>query len=208
MNVLEKLKESRAIGIVRGPDQEIGQNIADAILNAGLLCIEITLTNPGAFQIVETLASREGVCVGVGTVLNPADVHRAKEAGASFIVSPNTDPEVIRETKLQGLLSIPGISSASDVAVALKCGANVLKLFPASTYGPSHLKALRDPFPGNLWCPTGGLRLDSVKEWFDAGASMIGLGGPLVKGGFGEIARNVQQFQEAIGAAKGSNSTL
>ena len=208
MNVLERLIESHAIAIVRGPDQKTGQDIADAILNAGMTCIEITLTNPGAFRIIESLANREGVCVGVGTVLTPADVLRAKEAGAAFIVSPNTDPDVIAQTKKEGLISIPGIASASDVAIALKSGADVLKLFPASTYGAGHLKALRDPFPGNLWCPTGGLTVDSMKEWFAAGATMIGLGGPLVKGGISEIPSNVQKFQIAINAATNSGMSV
>ena len=208
MNVLERLIESHAIAIVRGPDQKTGQDIADAILNAGMTCIEITLTNPGAFRIIESLANREGVCVGVGTVLTPADVLRAKEAGAAFIVSPNTDPDVIAQTKKEGLISIPGIASASDVAIALKSGADVLKLFPASTYGAGHLKALRDPFPGNLWCPTGGLTVDSMKEWFAAGATMIGLGGPLVKGGISEIPSNVQKFQIAINAATNTGMSV
>ena len=208
MNVLERLIESHVIAIVRGPDQKTGQDIADAILNAGMTCIEITLTNPGAFRIIESLANREGVCVGVGTVLTPADVLRAKEAGAAFIVSPNTDPDVIAQTKKEGLISIPGIASASDVAIALKSGADVLKLFPASTYGAGHLKALRDPFPGNLWCPTGGLTVDSVNEWFAAGATMIGLGGPLVKGGFNEIPRNVQKFRIAINSATNSGMSV
>ena len=208
MNVIEKLVESHAIAIVRGPDQKTGQDIADAILNAGMTCIEITLTNPGAFRIIESLANREGVCVGVGTVLTPADVLRAKEAGAAFIVSPNTDPDVIAQTKKEGLISIPGIASASDVAIALKSGADVLKLFPASTYGAGHLKALRDPFPGNLWCPTGGLTVDSMKEWFAAGATMIGLGGPLVKGGISEIPSNVQKFQIAINAATNTGMSV
>ena len=208
MNVLERLIESHAIAIVRGPDQKTGQDIADAILNAGMTCIEITLTNPGAFRIIESLANREGVCVGVGTVLTPADVLRAKEAGAAFIVSPNTDPDVIAQTKKEGLISIPGIASASDVAIALKSGADVLKLFPASTYGAGHLKALRDPFPGNLWCPTGGLTVDSLKEWFAAGATMIGLGGPLVKGGISEIPSNVQKFQIAINAATNTGMSV
>ena len=202
MNVLEKLLESGAVAIVRGPDQESGQKIADAILSAGLTCIEVTLTNPGALDIITSLARRDGVCVGVGTVLDPADVVRAKAAGASFIVSPNTDPEVISTTKAAGLLSIPGIATASDVAIALKAGADVLKLFPASTYGPSHLKALRDPFPKSLWCPTGGLTVDSIGEWFTAGASIVGLGGPLIKGGVKKIADNVQEFLIAIDAAK------
>lgn len=204
MNVIETLMECGAVAIVRAQDQQTGQSIADAIVNAGLTSIEVTLTSPGAFEIIKSLASRTNVCVGVGTVLNPDDVSRARLAGATFIVSPNTDREVISATKREGLISIPGIATPTDVAIALDAGADILKLFPASTYGPTHLKALRDPFPGNLWCPTGGVSVATIPDWFEAGASMVGLGGPLLKGGMGEIVANVSAFMIAIGKAKGS----
>lgn len=202
MNVMDTLVEIGAVAIVRAPDQASGQQIADAIVNAGLKSIEVTLTSPGAFEIIASLASRSGLCVGVGTVLDPADVSRARNAGATFVVSPNTDPAVIAATKSQGLISIPGVATASDVAIALAAGADVLKLFPASTYGPAHLKALCDPFPGNLWCPTGGLTIATIPDWFAAGATLVGLGGPLLKGGREAIGTNVSAFMRAIAAAK------
>jgi len=202
MNVVESLTASGALAIVRAADQEAGQRIADAIVSAGLTCIEITLTNPGALSIIESLANRSGVCVGVGTVISVADVARAKSAGATFVVSPNTDPEVIAATKAAGLISCPGIATATEVGVALEAGADVLKLFPASTYGPTHLKALRDPYPGRMWCPTGGLTVASIPEWFSAGANFVGLGGPLVKGGIENVATNVREFMTAIGQAR------
>ena len=202
MNVMDTLVESGAVAIVRAPDQESGQQIADAIVNAGLKSIEVTLTSPGAFEIIASLASRSGLCVGVGTVLDPADVSRARSAGATFVVSPNTNPGVIAATKSQGLISIPGVATASDVAIALAAGADVLKLFPASTYGPAHLRALRDPFPGNIWCPTGGLTIATIPDWFAAGATLVGLGGPLLKGGFEAIGTNVSAFMRSIAAAK------
>jgi 2-dehydro-3-deoxyphosphogluconate aldolase/(4S)-4-hydroxy-2-oxoglutarate aldolase len=134
--------------------------------------------------------------------LDPADVTRARLAGAMFVVSPNTNPEVIAATKREGLISIPGIATPSDVAIALEAGADVLKLFPASSYGPGHLKALRDPFPGNLWCPTGGMSVATIPDWFAAGATMVGLGGPLIHGGMDAIAANVLAFTNAIRVAK------
>jgi len=88
------------------------------------------------------------------------------------------------------------------VAIALAAGADVLKLFPASSYGPAHLKALRDPFPGNLWCPTGGISVGTIPDWFAAGATMVGLGGPLITGGMDAIAANVLAFTSAIRVAK------
>lgn len=202
MNVIDTLVGSGAVAIVRAQDQQNGQLIADAIVNAGLRCVEVTLTSPGAFEIIASLASRPGVCVGVGTVLDPVDVSRARSAGATFVVSPNANPEVIAATKREGLISIPGIATPSDVAIALEAGADIFKLFPASSYGPAHLKALRDPFPGNLWCPTGGLSLATIPDWFAAGATMVGLGGPLLKGGVDAIATNVSAFMNAIAIAK------
>lgn len=199
----EDLLRAGAVAIVRMPDQAAGAEVADRIVAAGLTTIEITLTNPGALTIIENLAKRPGVQVGVGTVVNSKDVLRARDAGAQFIVSPNTDEEVIGETKRAGLISLPGVATPSEVAAAKKYGADILKLFPASTYGPAHLKALRDPFPGNFWCPTGGLSADSVGEWFAAGANIVGVGGPLIKGGMDAIESNVKAFLEAVAKARG-----
>ena len=199
----EDLLRAGAVAIVRMPDQAAGAEVADRIVAAGLTTIEITLTNPGALTIIENLAKRSGVQVGVGTVVNSKDVLRARDAGAQFIVSPNTDEEVIGETKRAGLISLPGVATPSEVAAAKKYGADILKLFPASTFGPAHLKALRDPFPGNFWCPTGGLSADSVGEWFAAGANIVGVGGPLIKGGMDAIESNVKAFLEAVAKARG-----
>lgn len=203
MVVREDLLRAGAVAIVRMPDQAAGQEVADRIVAAGLTTIEITLTNPGALSIIENLAKRPDIQVGVGTVVDSKDVIRAQNAGATFIVSPNTDEEVIGETKRAGLISLPGVATPSEVAAAQKFGADILKLFPASTYGPGHLKALRDPFPGNFWCPTGGLSAESVGEWFAAGANIVGVGGPLIKGGVDAIEGNVKAFLAAVVKARG-----
>lgn len=116
----EDLLRAGAVAIVRMPDQDSGQQVADRIVAAGLTTIEITMTNPGALSIIEKLAQRDDVQVGVGTVVDSKDVVRAKDAGAQFIVSPNTDEEVIRETKRCGLLSLPGVATPSEVAAARK----------------------------------------------------------------------------------------
>lgn len=202
MSVIDRLVEVGAVAIVRAQDQQSGQQIADAIVDAGLMCIEVTLTSPGALEIIASLASRSGLCVGVGTLLDPTDVSRAGSAGATFVVSPNVNPEVIAATKREGLISIPGVATPTEVAIALAAGADILKLFPASTYGPAHLQALRGPFPGNLWCPTGGISVALIPDWFAAGATMVGLGGPLLKGGTGAIAANVSTYMKAIVAAR------
>jgi len=201
MKTLNSLLSHKLMALVRMDSKDKGQELADVLVAAGIKVIEITLTTPGAEKIIEKLAKNKELTVGAGTVLTTKDVKKAENAGAKFIVSPDTNEEVIKLSKKLGLISMPGVATASEVAIALDCGADVLKLFPASTYGPSHLKALRDPFPGNLWCPTGGITLGSVDDWFAAGANLIGLGGPLAKSGLDKVNENVIAFTNAVAAA-------
>jgi 2-dehydro-3-deoxyphosphogluconate aldolase/(4S)-4-hydroxy-2-oxoglutarate aldolase len=189
------------MGLVRTNDQATGQAMADAMVAAGIRAIEITLTTPGALNIVESLSKNKDLVVGVGTVLSKKDVKASAKAGAKFIVSPNTDVDVIEKTKKLDLISMPGVATATEVGTAINAGADILKLFPASTYGPAHLKALRDPYPNRLWCPTGGLTLGTVDDWFAAGANLIGLGGPLTKGGLDKVKENVIAFMGAVSSA-------
>ena len=201
MKTIDALLKHKIMGLVRTNDQVAGQGMADAMVKAGIRAIEITLTTPGALSIVEKLSANKDLTVGVGTVISKKDVKSAAKAGAKFIVSPNTDLDVIKKSKDLDLISMPGVATATEVGVAINAGADILKLFPASTYGPSHLKALRDPYPNRLWCPTGGITLGSVDEWFAAGANLIGLGGPLTKGGLDKVNENVIAFMSAVSSA-------
>ena len=201
MKTIDSLLKYKLMGLVRTNDQATAQAMADAMVDAGVRAIEITLTTPGALNIVEKLSANKDLTVGVGTVVSKRDVKDAAKAGAKFIVSPNTDTDVIKKSKKLNLISMPGVATATEVGVAINAGADVLKLFPASTYGPSHLKALRDPYPNRLWCPTGGITLGSVDEWFAAGANLIGLGGPLTKGGVDKVKENVIAFMAAVSSA-------
>ena len=201
MKTVDALLKYKLMGLVRTNDQATGQAMAEAMVNAGIRAIEITLTTPGALDIVEKLSENKDLTVGVGTVISKEDVKSAEKAGAKFIVSPNTDSDVIEKTKSLGMVSMPGIATATEVGRALKAGADILKLFPASTYGPAHLRALRDPYPGQLWCPTGGISLGSVDDWFAAGANLIGLGGPLTRGGLDKVSENVTAFLSAVSSA-------
>jgi 2-dehydro-3-deoxyphosphogluconate aldolase/(4S)-4-hydroxy-2-oxoglutarate aldolase len=201
MKTIDALLKHKIMGLVRTNDQATGQAMADAMVNAGIRAIEITLTTPGALDIVEKLSENKDLIVGVGTVISKENVKSAEKAGAKFIVSPNTDSDVIEKTKSLDMVSMPGIATATEVGRALKAGADILKLFPASTYGPAHLKALRDPYPGQFWCPTGGISLGSVDDWFAAGANLIGLGGPLTRGGLAKVSENVTAFLNAVSSA-------
>jgi len=201
MKTVDALLKHKIMGLVRTNDQATGQAMAEAMVNAGIRAIEITLTTPGALDIVQKLAQNKDLIVGVGTVISKEGVKSAEKAGAKFIVSPNTDTDVIEKTKSLDMVSMPGVATATEVGRALKAGADILKLFPASTYGPAHLRALRDPYPGHLWCPTGGISLGTVDDWFAAGANLIGLGGPLTRGGVGKVSENVTAFLNAVSSA-------
>jgi len=183
VKTIDKLLSEKMMTLVRSNSQSEGQALADAIVEAGVKVIEITLTTPGAHKIIEKLLKNKDLLVGAGTVRTVKEVKKMEDIGVSFIVSPNTNEDVIAATKKLNLVSMPGVSTPSEVAIAEESGADILKLFPATILGPDHLKMLREPFPGNRWCPTAGITLDSIPKWFAAGADLVGLGGPVTKDG-------------------------
>ena len=201
MKTIDKLLSEKMMTLVRSNSQVEGQSMADALVEAGVKVIEITLTTPGALKIIAKLLKNKDLLVGAGTVRTVKDVKRVEDVGASFIVSPDTNEDVIVATKKLKLVSMPGVSTPTEVGIAEDAGADILKLFPATILGPDHLKMLREPFPGNRWCPTAGITLESIPKWFAAGAELVGLGGPLTKDGVSEVSRNVLAFRNAINSA-------
>ena len=201
MKTIDKLLSEKMMTLVRSNSQSEGQALADALVEAGVKVIEITLTTPGALKIIAKLLKNKDLLVGAGTVRTVKDVKRVEDVGASFIVSPDTNEDVIAATKKLKLVSMPGVSTPTEVAIAEESGADILKLFPATILGPDHLKMLREPFPGNRWCPTAGITLESIPRWFEAGADLVGLGGPVTKDGVSGVSKNVLAFRSAINEA-------
>ena len=201
MKTIDRLLSEKMMTLVRSNSQSEGQALADSIVEAGVKVIEITLTTPGAHKIIEQLLKNKDLLVGAGTVRTVKEVKKMEDIGVSFIVSPNTNVDVIAATKKLKLVSMPGISTPSEVAIAEESGADILKLFPATILGPDHLKMLREPFPGNRWCPTAGITLESIPKWFEAGADLVGLGGPVTKDGVSGVSKNVSAFRNAINEA-------
>ena len=201
MKTIDRLLSEKMMTLVRSNSQSEGQALADAIVEAGVKVIEITLTTPGAHKIIEQLLKNKDLLVGAGTVRTVKEVKKMEDIGVSFIVSPNTNEDVIVATKKLKLVSMPGVSTPSEVAIAEESGADILKLFPATILGPAHLKMLREPFPGNRWCPTAGITLESIPKWFEAGADLVGLGGPVTKDGVSGVSKNVLAFRNAINEA-------
>ena len=201
MKTVDKLLSEKMMTLVRCNTQSEGQEMADALVDAGVKVIEITLTTPGALKIIEKLLKNKDLLVGAGTVRTVKDVKKVEAIGARFIVSPDTNEDVITATKKLKLVSMPGVSTPTEVGIAVDAGADILKLFPASVLGPAHLKSIREPFPNNRWCPTAGVTLESIPKWFEAGADLVGLGGPLTKDGAAGVRKNVLAFRTAIDQA-------
>jgi 2-dehydro-3-deoxyphosphogluconate aldolase/(4S)-4-hydroxy-2-oxoglutarate aldolase len=201
VKTVDKLLSEKMMTLVRSNSQSEGQAMADALVEAGVKVIEITLTTPGALKIIEKLLKNKDLLVGAGTVRTVKDVKKVEDVGASFIVSPDTNEDVIAATKKLKLVSMPGVSTPTEVAIAEESGADILKLFPATILGPAHLKMIREPFPNNRWCPTAGITLESIPKWFEAGADLVGLGGPLTKDGISGVSKNVLAFRTAINEA-------
>ena len=201
MKTVDKLLAEKMMTLVRCNTQAQGQEMADALVDAGVKVIEITLTTPGALKIIEKLLKNKDLLVGAGTVRTVKDVKKVEAIGARFIVSPDTNEDVITATKKLKLVSMPGVSTPTEVGIAVDAGAAIVKVFPASVLGPAHLKSIREPFPNNRWCPTAGVTLESIPKWFEAGADLVGLGGPLTKDGAAGVRKNVLAFRSAIDQA-------
>lgn len=148
--VLNKIIEGKIVAIVRGIPSTKILGLAAALEKGGVNCIEVTFDQSSEEKARDTLAAiraiKEGlgdkVCVGAGTVMSVEQVRQAAEAGAEYMISPNVDEEVIRETKRLGKVSIPGAMTPTEAAFAYKCGADIVKLFPAGLLGAAYIKAI------------------------------------------------------------------
>ena len=177
-----ELRAGRVVAILRAEDAGRAEAVVDVLVEAGIRCLELTMTTRGALDVIERLAARQaaGVELGVGTVLTAADVDRAVDAGATFVVSPSVEPEVIAAALRRGIAGYPGAMTPTEITSAWNAGASAVKLFPAGILGIGYLKALRAPLPHSPLVPTGGVAVDEVGAWLAAGAVAVGMGSPLI----------------------------
>jgi 2-dehydro-3-deoxyphosphogluconate aldolase / (4S)-4-hydroxy-2-oxoglutarate aldolase len=171
------------VGIIRGADTRAVEGAVAAAMAGGIRTLEITLNRPEAYDQIELIAAQYGddLELGAGTVLDPDSARRAAAAGAEFIVTPALVPEVIAYCLDNELAVFPGAMTPTEILTAHCAGAAMVKIFPAASLGPAYLKSLRGPFPFIKLMPTGGVTVESVASWFQAGASAIGVGGELFK---------------------------
>jgi 2-dehydro-3-deoxyphosphogluconate aldolase/(4S)-4-hydroxy-2-oxoglutarate aldolase len=169
------LDRGHILAIVRFHEPAELDPILAALTDGGIELLEVTLDTPGALDAVRR-ASEAGTFIGAGTVLTSDEVRRAADAGARFVVSPAVIPEVITTALALGLTPVPGAFSPTEVQLARSLGAGMIKLFPASTGGPAHLRALRGPFGGVRFVPTGGIGIADIGAYLAAGAACVGMG--------------------------------
>lgn len=174
------------VAILRGvkPDEIAG--IGDALVEAGFEAIEIPLNSPDPFRSIEILAKRvpHGVLAGAGTVLTAADVIRLNDVGGRLMVTPNVDPDIIHKAGDLGMISMPGVFTATEALLAIKSGAAALKFFPASALGPSGVNAIRAILPKETVIgAVGGVGDGDFADWMAIGVSTFGLGSSLYKPG-------------------------
>jgi 2-dehydro-3-deoxyphosphogalactonate aldolase len=173
------------VAILRGirPDESVEH--AQALVDAGFDAIEVPLNSPDWARSVADLVSAFGsrVLIGGGTVLTPADADRLADLGAKLVVTPNTRPPLIAHAARRGLFVAAGFATASEAFDAIDAGAGALKLFPATTYGPGHVKALRAVLPPVPMLAVGGVTPANLAEYLRAGCVGAGLGGDLYKPG-------------------------
>lgn len=186
MKLLAALADCPVMAILRGVQPDEVLDHAEALFAAGVRAVEVPLNSPDPLASIRRLSDAWGgrMAVGAGTVLTAERVEAVAAAGGKVIVSPNTDPAVIARAVTLGLEPAPGFATASEAFTAYAAGARQLKLFPAGTYGPPHLKQLMAVLPHDavVWA-VGGVGPDSMAAWWAAGARAFGLGGELYRAG-------------------------
>lgn len=209
---LDFVLENKVIAIVRGISSEKMIDLVHAMVKGGVRCVEVTFDQSSEQARQDTLESIRAIAtefagevsVGAGTVMDVEQVRAAAEAGAQYIISPNADESVIRETKALGLVSIPGAMTPTEIANAYAWGADIVKVFPAGVLGPAYIKAVRAPLNHIPMVAVGGVSPDNIADFIAVGCVGAGCGGNLVskklvdEGRFSEITRTALAYKAAL----------
>lgn len=172
------------MAILRSADASGLPAVARALASGGVTCLEVTLTTSGALDALAAIRDELGpeVAVGAGTVITTGQVREALAAGAEFLVAPAVDTDVIRCSTERSIPFYPGAWTPTEVSTAWRAGAAAVKLFPAGTGGPAHLRQVRAPLPDIPLVAVGGVGVDQARDYLDAGALAVGIGSPLLRG--------------------------
>jgi len=180
--VLECTLHDRLVAIIRLRHEAPLARVAEALIAGGIRALEFTLTSPGAVPAMTECRARFGddAIVGAGTVLNEEEARRCLDAGAQFLVSPGFDPAVVAMARERGALAMPGALTPTEIVTAWRAGADVVKVFPARSFGPRYIADILAPLPQVPLMPTGGIDETNVADYLRAGAVGVAVGGRLV----------------------------
>ncbi len=209
--VSDRIKEIGIVPVVRAASTAEALLAADAVCRGGIPIVEITMTVPGAIDVIRELTKNNssGALIGAGTVLDEEMARRCRDAGAQFLVSPGFDRQTVEFAVREGILIMAGALTPTEVIAAWKAGADFVKVFPCGQVGGAkYIKALKGPLPQVPLVPTGGVNLSTAAEFIEAGAAALGVGGELVqaealKSGKAEIiVENARRFVEIVKQAR------
>jgi 2-dehydro-3-deoxyphosphogluconate aldolase/(4S)-4-hydroxy-2-oxoglutarate aldolase len=210
---LDRIESTGLVAVVRGVDPDTVGRVVEALVAGGCRAVELTADTEGVMELLGELSGSLGddVSLGVGTVLDAETARAALLAGAEFVVTPSFDPGVVEVANRYGAPVAPGVFTPTEAVRAAEAGADLLKLFPASTGGPGHLAALKGPLGHVPLVPTGGVNLDNVGAFVESGAAAVGVGSALVDrqavadGEFEVLTERTRAFLAAIESARGAD---
>lgn len=180
--VSEKIKQSQLVAIIRLTYQYEVANVIECLVRGGVTTLEVTANTPGyCEEISKARAKYPDILIGAGTIINTERAHEAIKAGAQFIVTPNTDESVVSVAHEHGLPVLMGALTPTDIAQALAFKADFIKVFPAGSLGIEYFKDLQGPFSDTALMPVGGVNLENIRDWFEAGAQGVGVGNDLTR---------------------------
>jgi 2-dehydro-3-deoxyphosphogluconate aldolase / (4S)-4-hydroxy-2-oxoglutarate aldolase len=207
---LRTIHESGAVLIVRLSDKDAAERVAHAAIDGGFRALEITLSIPGAVDLIERLVKQyasQGIAVGAGTVLDGHAAYECIRAGASFLVSPQLNPEMIRVANRYQVPTISGAFTPTEILETAEAGADIVKLFPTENAGIAYAKAVLAPLAHVPVMPAGGVTTENVEEWFAAGVAGVGVGSAVTKawqpdGDYTRVTGAAQAFLAAVQHAR------
>lgn len=205
MTLIDTIEQHQLMIAIRTDTAEKAYEAARACAEGGIRFIEITFSVPGAEHVIKNLSADDRITVGAGTVLSVPEARKAIKAGASYIVSPNFDEKIVKFTKKEGAVSIPGACTPTEIYRAYKAGGDIIKLFPfVEIGGLNFLKVIRGPMPFIKFMLSGGVTLDNISTYLKANASCILVGSAIIKREFvmaedwSSIAKLAKNFSQKI----------
>lgn len=209
--IVEAIERAGIVAVIRMKEPDKLRAVVDAIAEGGIRALEITMTVPGAVDLIRQIAPAlpPGFVFGAGTVLDAATVARVVDAGARFVVSPVFRRSVIEACRAHDVAALPGCFTPTEILDAWDAGADVVKVFPATALGPSYLKDVHAPLPHVKLMPTGGVTVENAGDWIRAGAVAVGVGTSLLDanaiaaGEFRVLRANAERMVANVRAARG-----